>query len=151
MKRTTAREIAVHLSYASVVNPLPMEEQLELLLEPEHYATLAEEDPVYAEEPDARQLTYIRRVAAGVAKHGPELDAYIERYAKNWKFERISRVCAAILRVAMYEILYLPEVPYKAAANEAVNLTKLYEDSQTASFVNGILASFIREEKGEEG
>ena len=84
-----------------------------------------------------------------MTEHGPELDAYIQKYAKNWKFERISRVCAAILRIAMYEILYLPEVPYKAAVNEAVNLAKLYEDSATASFVNGILASFIREEKRE--
>ena len=150
MKRSTAREIAMHLSYASVMNPMPMQEQLDLLLAPEHYATLAEEDPVYAEEADPKQADYIRRVALGVEAHGPELDGYIEKYAKNWKFERISRVCAAILRIAMFEILYLPEVPYKAAANEAVNLTKLYEDSRTATFVNGILASFIREEKGEE-
>ena len=149
MKRTTAREIAMHLSYASVMNPVPAEEQLALLLEPEHFASLGEEDEAYAEYPDPRQEEYIRRVAAGVAEHGPELDEYIRKYAKNWKFERISRVCAAILRVAMFEILYLPEVPYKAAANEAVNLTKLYEDSSAASFVNGILASFIREEKIE--
>ncbi len=139
----------MHLSYASVMNPIPAEEQLELLLEPEHFASLGEEDEAYAEYPDPRQEGYIRRVAAGVAEHGPELDAYIEKYAKNWKFDRISRVCAAILRVAMYEILYLPEVPYKAAANEAVNLAKLYEDSAAASFINGILASFIREEKIE--
>ena len=150
MKRPTAREIAMHLSYASVMNPLPVGEQLELLFEPEHYASLGEEDPVYAEETDPKQLEYIRRVATGVAEHGPELDGYIEKYANNWKFERISRVCTAILRVALFEILYLPEVPYKAAANEAVNLTKLYEDSRTASFVNGILASFIQEEKEEQ-
>ncbi len=142
MKRTTAREIAVHLSYASVMNPAPAEEQLDLLLDPEHFASLGEEDEAYGEYPDPRQADYIRRVASGVAEHGPELDAYIEKYAKNWKFERISRVCTAILRVALYEILYLPEVPYKAAANEAVNLTRLYEDSATASFVNGILFSF---------
>ena len=149
MKRTTAREIAMHLSYASVMNPIPAQEQLDLLLDPEHFASLGEEDEAYAEYPDPKPEDYIRRVASGVAEHGPELDAYIEKYAKNWKFERISRVCAAILRIAMYEILYLPEVPYKAAANEAVNLAKLYEDSATASFVNGILASFIREEKRE--
>ena len=150
MRRTTAREIAMHLSYASVMNPLPVREQLDQLFDPEYYATLAGEDEAYAQEADPRQEEYIRRVAAGVAEHGPELDAYIEKYAKNWKFERISRVCAAILRVALFEILYLPEVPYKAAANEAVNLAKLYEDQPTASFVNGILASFIREERGEE-
>ncbi len=140
----------MHLSYASVMNPLPVREQLDQLFDPEYYATLAGEDEAYAEETDPRQEEYIRRVAAGVAEHGPELDAYIEKFAKNWKFERISRVCAAILRVALFEILYLPEVPYKAAANEAVNLAKLYEDQPTASFVNGILASFIREERGEE-
>lgn len=140
----------MHLSYASVMNPLPVREQLDQLFDPEYYATLAGEDEAYAQEADPRQEEYIRRVAAGVAEHGPELDAYIEKYAKNWKFERISRVCAAILRVALFEILYLPEVPYKAAANEAVNLAKLYEDQPTASFVNGILASFIREERGEE-
>ena len=150
MRRTTAREIAMHLSYASVVNPLPIREQLDQLFLPEYYATLAQEDEVYAEEADEKQREYICRVAAGVAEHGPELDAYIEKYAKNWKFERISRVCAAILRVALFEILYLPEVPYKAAANEAVNLAKLYEDQPTAVFVNGILASFIREERGEQ-
>ena len=140
----------MHLSYASVMNPLPVREQLDQLFDPKYYATLAGEDEAYAQEADPRQEEYIRRVAAGVAEHGPELDAYIEKYAKNWKFERISRVCAAILRVALFEILYLPEVPYKAAANEAVNLAKLYEDQPTASFVNGILASFIREERGEE-
>ena len=149
MKRTTAREIAMHLSYASVMNPVPAAEQLDLLLDPEHFASLGDEVEAYAEYPDPKQEDYIRRLASGVAEHGPELDAYIQKYAKNWKFERISRVCAAILRIAMYEILYLPEVPYKAAVNEAVNLAKLYEDSATASFVNGILASFIREEKRE--
>jgi N utilization substance protein B len=149
MKRTTAREIAMHLSYASVMNPVPAAEQLDLLLDPEHFASLGDEDEAYAEYPDPKQEDYIRRLASGVTEHGPELDAYIQKYAKNWKFERISRVCAAILRIAMYEILYLPEVPYKAAVNEAVNLAKLYEDSATASFVNGILASFIREEKRE--
>ena len=107
----------MHLSYASVMNPLPVREQLDQLFDPEYYATLAGEDEAYAQEADPRQEEYIRRVAAGVAEHGPELDAYIEKYAKNWKFERISRVCAAILRVALFEILYLPEVPYKAAAN----------------------------------
>ncbi len=150
MNRRTAREIAVHLSYMAVMNPRPWQEQLDQLFDPEYFATLGGEDEAYLEYPEERQLSYIRRVASGVAEHGPELDAYIEKYAKNWKFERISRVCAAILRVALFEILYLPEVPYKAAANEAVNLAKLYEDQPTASFVNGILASFIRGERGEE-
>ena len=149
MKRTTAREIAMHLSYASVMNPVPAEEQLALLLEPEHFASLGEEDEAYAEYPDPRQEDYIRRVASGVAEHGPELDAYIEKYAKNWKFERISRVCTAILRIAMYEILYLEEVPASVAINEAVELTKKYENEEMPAFVNGVLGGFVRGEKIE--
>jgi N utilization substance protein B len=148
MKRTTAREIAMHLSYASVMNPLPVQEQLDQLFQPEYFATLAGEDETYAQEADPKQEEYIRRVASGVAEHAAELDGYIAKYARNWDFQRISRVSAAIMRTAMYEILYMPDIPDKVAANEAVELTKLYEDSRTASFINGILASFIRDEKG---
>lgn len=150
MTRTTAREIAVHMSYATVMNRRNVQDMLDSFFEQEYYATLAQEDEVYGEYPDEKQLAYIRRVAEGVAEHAAELDAYIEKYAVNWQFSRISRVAAAIMRTAMYEILYFPEVPYKAAANEAVELAKLYEGKEAAAFINGILASFIREEKGLE-
>ncbi len=149
MTRTAAREVAMHLSFAAVMNRTDIREQLELFFDPEYYATLGPEDPVYEEYPDERQMAYIRRVAEGVAAHAPELDEYIARYAKNWAFDRISRVAAAILRTAMFEILYLPEVPYRAAANEAVELAKTYEGRDTAGFVNGILATFIEQEKHE--
>lgn len=149
MTRRTAREIAVQLSYETVMNPMPGAEMLEQHLDPEYFATLASEDEAYAEYPEEDQKEYIRRVAGGVAEHAAELDGYIAKYAKNWKFERISRVAAAVMRVAMFEMLYFPEVPYKAAANEAVEITKLYEEQAVVSFVNGILSSFIREELGQ--
>ena len=91
-------------------------------------------------------MHYIRRLVSGVANHAAELDAYIEKYAKGWRFERISLVASAIMRVAMYEILYMPDIPNGAAVNEAVEITKNYEDEETAKFVNGILGSFVREE-----
>ena len=150
MTRTTAREIAVHMSYATVMNRRNVREMLDSFFDPEYFETLAVEDEVYEEYPDDRQLAYICRIAEGVAEHAAELDAYIEKYAVNWQFSRISRVAAAIMRTAMYEILYFPEVPYKAAANEAVELAKVYEGKEAASFINGILASFIREEKSLE-
>ena len=149
MSRTAAREIAMHLSFATVMNRMDIREMLDDFFDRDYFATLAEEDPVYAEYPDERQLSYIRRVAEGVSVHAAELDGYIGKYAKNWQFARISRVAAAILRTAMYEILYLPEVPYKAAANEAVELAKTYEGKETAGFINGILASFITDEHHE--
>ena len=81
-----------------------------------------------------------------MANHGAELDGYIEKYAIGWKFSRIDRVAAAIMRVAMYEILYMPDIPNAAAINEAVEIAKGYEDPNTVSFINGILGSFLREE-----
>ena len=149
MTRRTAREIAMHLSFATVMNRMEIREMLDAFFEPEYFATLREEDPIYAEYPDEKQLSYICRLAEGVSAHAAELDGYIEKYAKNWEFSRISRVAAAILRTAMYEILYLPEIPYKVAANEAVELAKAYEGRDISGFVNGILASFIENEHHE--
>ena len=149
MTRRTAREIAMHLSYATVMNRMDIREMLDTFFEPDYFATLGSEDEVYADYPDEKQLRYIRRLAEGVSEHAAELDGDIEKYAKNWEFARISRVAAAILRVAMYEILYLPEVPYKVAANEAVELAKIYEGRDIAGFVNGILAAFIENEHHE--
>lgn len=149
MTRTTAREIAMHLSFATVMNRTDIASLLADFFDRDYFTTLQTEDEIYAEYPDEKQLAYIRRVATGVAEHAAELDGYIEKYAVNWKFERISRVAAAIMRTAMFEILYLPEVPYKVAANEAVELAKTYEGQDIAGFINGILAAFIRAEHHE--
>ena len=67
----------------------------------------------------------------------------------GWKFERIPLVASAIMRVAMYEILYMPEIPNAAAINEAVEIAKKYEDEKVVAFLNGILGSFVRQECGE--
>ena len=75
-----------------------------------------------------------------------ELDGYIAKYAKNWKFSRIPLVASAIMRVAMYEILYMQDIPNGAAINEAVEIAKKYETPETVKFINGILGSFAREE-----
>ena len=85
----------------------------------------------------------------GVDEHGAELDGYIEKYAKGWKFSRIPLVASAIMRVAMYEVLYMPDVPNAAAINEAVEIAKKYETPETVKFINGILGSFSRQELSE--
>lgn len=149
MTRTTAREIAVHLAYELGYSDCSVEEFLEHKLSQEYFASMAEADELYKEYPDQEQLDYIRSVIEGVGRHGYELDQDIERYAVGWKFSRIPRVATAIMRVAMFEILYLPEVPNKAAINEAVEIAKHYEDDKVVSFINGILGSFVRSECGE--
>ena len=149
MTRTTAREIAVHLAYELGYSDCSAEEFLEHKLSQEYFASMAEADELYQEYPDQEQLDFIRSVFEGVGRHGYELDQDIERYAVGWKFNRIPRVATAIMRVAMFEILYLPEVPNKAAINEAVEIAKHYEDDKVVSFINGILGSFVRAECGE--
>ena len=146
MTRNTAREIATHLAYELSFTELPIEEFLAARLSEENFAGLAPECELYGDLPNEKQMNYIRRLITGVAGHAAELDSYIEKYAKGWRFERISLVASAIMRVAMYEILYMPDIPNGAAVNEAVEITKNYEDEETAKFVNGILGSFVREE-----
>ena len=149
MVRNTAREIAVHLSYELSFTDKTAEELLGQRLTAAAFAELAEEEDLYREAPNAKQAAYIRRLVRGVDEHGAELDGYIEKYAKGWKFSRIPLVASAIMRVAMYEVLYMPDVPNAAAINEAVEIAKKYETPETVKFINGILGSFSRQELSE--
>ena len=146
MVRNTAREIAVHLSYELSFTDKSVEELLDQRLTAESFETLSGEDALYQEAPGPKQAEYIRRLVRGVAEHAPELDGYIAKYAKGWNFARIPLVASAIMRVAMYEILYMPEIPNGAAINEAVEIAKKYETPETVKFINGILGTFVRQE-----
>ena len=149
MVRNTAREIAIHLSYELSFTDKPIDELLDLRLSTESFASLAGEDSIYAEAPNAKQAEYIRRLVKGVSVHAAELDGYIAKYAKGWSFARIPLVASAIMRVAMYEILYMPDIPNGAAINEALEIAKKYETPETVKFMSGILGSFVRQELPE--
>ena len=149
MVRSTAREIAVRLAYELSFTDLSVQELLDQSRSREYFEGLAGEDGLYAEAPNEKQAQYIRKLVCGVSEHAAELDSYIAKYAVGWKFERIPLVASAIMRVAMYEILYMPEIPNSAAINEALEIAKKYEDEKVVAFVNGILGSFVRMECGE--
>ena len=146
MKRTVAREIAVRLCFAISENPTDPEELLNRTFEKEYYASLQPEDKLYKDKPDEKQLDYITRLVTGIFEHSAELDGYIDKYAAHWKFGRISRTAVAVMKLAMYEVLYMPDIPDRAAINEAVELAKRYEPPETVSFINGVLGSFSRGE-----
>ena len=129
--------------------PMSIDELLDQRLSSESFASLAGEDPIYAETPNAKQAEYIRRLVKGVSVHAAELDGYIAKYAKGWSFARIPLVASAIMRVAMYEILYMPDIPNGAAINEALEIAKKYETPEMVKFMNGILGSFVRQELPE--
>ena len=91
-------------------------------------------------------MEYIRRLTRLTAENRSEIDGFIERYAKGWKLERISRTALAVMRCAICEILYMEDIPNAAAINEAVELDKNYDDPDTVAFVNGVLGGFMRGE-----
>ncbi|MDR2569807.1 MAG: transcription antitermination factor NusB [Oscillospiraceae bacterium] len=146
MKRTVAREIAVRLCFAISENPTEPNELLSKVFDKDYYASLKEEDELYKNKPDKKQLEYITHLVTGIYEHSAELDGYIEKYAVGWKFGRISRTAVAVMKLAMFEVLYMPDIPDRSAINEAIELAKRYETPETVAFINGVLGSFSREE-----
>lgn len=146
MTRSVAREIAVHIIFALGFDNRSAQDVLAAELNRERFQELAEELPLYEQFPNEKQERYIRGLVQGVFAHGPELDDYISRYSVGWAFARIPRMAAAIMRTAMYEVLYMPDIPNAAAINEAVEIAKKYEPAEIVSFINGILGTFVRTE-----
>ena len=130
MTRTAAREIAIQICYASLLSGTPVDEVTDALFAPEYFATLSEENEIFRTRPNEKQLSYIRALTGQTDSHLEELNALIEKYSRDWKVDRISKVAATILRCAMDEILYLDEVPVSVTINEAVELAKGYEEPE---------------------
>jgi len=151
MTRTVAREIAVRLCFSVSENPSDPRELLARVFEDKYYSTLKSEDKLYKESPDELQSEYITRLVTGVTEHSAELDGYIDKYSVGWKFGRISRTAVAIMKTAMFELLYMPDIPERASINEAVELAKRYDPPETVSFINGVLGSFARSELTDGG
>ena len=145
MTRTNAREIAVHLLYAIQITGESADEALLNRFADGYYETLEAENDIYTGRPNRKQMAYISDTVRGILARQEELDGYISKYAIGWNVNRISHLVRIILQLAMYEILYVEDVPTGAAISEAVELTRKYENEDAVSFVNGILGSFARE------
>ncbi len=97
-------------------------------------------------EPD----DFVKTLVAGVVSQLDDIDAVIENNLKGWKKNRLSRVVLTILRIAIYEILYMDSVPISVSINEAVELAKIFADDKDAPFVNGLLGSVARAVEANE-
>lgn len=97
------------------------------------------------EKPECEDnLGYIQTVVHGVDEKRDELVGEVEKYLKKgWNISRISKVSLSILKLAIYEIKYMDDVPPKVAINEAVELAKKYGEDDDPKFINGILGSFM--------
>ncbi len=144
MTRGNARELAVHLIYGREFTGEEPEQVVSLRLDKEYYEKLKDENEVYSDRPSRNQLRYIDGVVAGVANRMEDLNEQIRKYSIGWDVSRISRLTRCILQLAIYEILYVEDVPTGVAVSEAVRLAKKYDGDDTGAFVNGILGSFAR-------
>lgn len=88
---------------------------------------------------------YVKTVFFGSYEHREEIEVEIEKHLQGWKKSRISPVSMAILRLAAYEMLYIPDIPAKVSINEAIDLAKKYDDEKSYSFVNGVLNALSKE------
>ena len=137
MTRRQAREAAFALVYESSFHREREDYEL-ILAEAEEYSELAGDG-------------FTKSLYLGTMEKMPELDGYISKYSTSWKLERVSRVCGAVLRLAIYEMIFAPEkTPYRVVINEAVELSKKYDDEKAPAFVNGILNK-IADDEGLKG
>lgn len=89
-------------------------------------------------------LEYINNVINGVHNNLNDIDEAIKSVLEKWKLERISKVNLAILRIAVYEMKYVSDVPAKVAINEAIEIAKVYSDEKSVSFINGVLDKILK-------
>jgi len=132
MNRSVARELAFKLLYQIEIQKEVSNEDIELFFENN------EINSVQGKE-------YINDVVEGINKNSQEILGSISKNLKqDWKIERVSKVNLALLKLAIYEIKY-KELPYKVVINEVVELAKKYGEETSHSFINGILASVVKE------
>ena len=133
MTRSEIREAAFKLIYSLEIEKVEdLEEAIELYIESNDITNKSE-------------IEYIKDAVLGIEKNKDEIEKKIKEHLKSdWKIERISKMDLSILKLAIYEIKY-KELPFKVVINEAVELAKKYGEDSSKNFVNGILASIVKE------
>ena len=136
MSKRLAREAAMCLLYEREMNGEPGE--LETLFEMR--------DILKSDKFTPEQNEYINEIVKKFEENAIYIDSVISKYNKDgWKIDRIGRVDLSILRLALIEILYMEDMPFKVTANEAVELAKKYSAEKSPSYINGVLASVARD------
>ncbi len=128
MTRREARETAFALLFQNTFS----EEGMQAVLTDAEDAGLLEADD------------FARSLALGTSENQAEIDAKIQEASHRWKMQRISRVSLSVMRLAVYEIVYLEDMPVSVSINEAVELAKKYGGEEEAAFVNGVLGGVVK-------
>ncbi len=131
MKRSDAREQAFCLVFEKFFTDEPIPEIIEMANSVRDQVT---DD-------------FAIKIAEGVIANLEIIDQTIEKHSTSWKVNRISRVALAILRVSVFEILLMEDIPDSVSINEAVELSKKFGGDEDSSFVNGVLGAVVREKE----
>ncbi|MBO8176746.1 transcription antitermination factor NusB [Aeribacillus pallidus] len=122
MKRRVAREKALQALFQVDVGQVNAEEALQNVIQKEK-----------ADE-------YLKQLLFGTVNHLQEIDEVIKQHLEKWSFDRLAKVDRNILRLAVYEMKYIEDVPVNVSINEAVELAKIFGDERSNKFVNGVLS-----------
>jgi len=134
MSRRVAREAAVKTLFQREFHDITPEEALPLALED-------------AEEMTPNDILFAHHLIDGVIAHQPQLDATLNEFAVDWKMERIAKLERSILRLALFELMFMDDVPVGVTVNEAIEITKIYSTQDASRFINGILGNVIQHMK----
>lgn len=134
MQRSAMRELAFKLVYEIEVQKENEDEQMEIFIENNEIT-------------DKNVIDYLKDIKEGIKTNSEEINRLITTNLKdNWSLNRISKINLSLIKIAIYEMVY-KQLPYKIAINEVVELAKKYADESAPVFINGILASVVKEKK----
>ncbi|AIS62588.1 transcription antitermination factor NusB [Listeria ivanovii] len=128
MKRREAREKALQALFQIELNEMSLDQAIKNIMEDE-------------------QDDYMEKLVEGVMANKTEIDAIIEPNLDNWRMDRLSKVDLSLLRLSVYEINYLSDVPNRVSLNESIEIAKIYSDEKSSKFINGVLANIAPEDK----
>lgn len=130
MSRRQARESSLQVIYALEMGSEDVEKVFQHVFE--EFAT------------GSKAQSFARKLVKGVLEHKEELDAVIKRLSKDWDINRLAVIDRNIMRIALYEMLYIEDIPDAVSVNEAVELAKMFGGKESAKFVNGILGRVVQ-------
>ncbi|WP_413362606.1 transcription antitermination factor NusB [Lysinibacillus sp. 3P01SB] len=126
MKRHDARAKALQVLFQLDSTELPIEEAIEHVLE------------------EQKTDAFLEQLVRGTIEHKERIDAALEEKLENWTLNRLPKIERTVLRLSVYELLYMQDAPQRVVLNEAIELSKVYGDEKSSKFVNGVLSKFTQ-------
>ena len=127
MKRHVAREKALQVLFQLDSTELPIEEAIEHVLE------------------EQKSSAFLEQLVRGTIEHKEAIDAILQGKLENWTLSRLPKIERTVLRLSVYELLYMQDTPQKVVLNEAIELCKVFSDDKSSKFVNGVLSKFTQQ------